>query len=80
MDFDYDYTEVGSIGQYQELKLATCFGGENLYGISSVAFDPQEDLLWTATYGVCVQVQGLVECVGGYSLFVVMSTSLLFSL
>lgn len=52
MDFEYSYNDVGSAGgQFQELKIATCFRGEE-YGISSVAFDPQEDLLWAATYGV----------------------------
>lgn len=47
---DY-YADVTSLEQFQEHKLATCFRGEE-YGISSLAFDPQEDLLWAATYGV----------------------------
>ena len=47
---DY-YSDVTSLGQFHEHKLATCFRGEE-YGISSLAFDPQEDLLWAATYGV----------------------------
>lgn len=52
MEFDYSYNEVGGgVGQFRELKQATCFRGEE-YGISSVAFDLQEDLLWAATYGV----------------------------
>ena len=40
-----------AVGQFQELKMVSCFCGED-YGVSSVAFDPQEDLLWAATYGV----------------------------
>ena len=51
MDFEYSYGEVGSIGQYRELKVTTCYRGEE-YGVSSLLFDPQEDLLWAATYGV----------------------------
>lgn len=47
---DY-YSDVTSLGQFHEHKLVTCFRGEE-YGISSLAFDPQEDLLWAATYGV----------------------------
>lgn len=57
MEFEFGYNDVnvgGGVGQFQELKVASCFRGEE-YGISSVAFDPQEDLLWAATYGVsCV--------------------------
>ena len=53
MDFEYTYGEVGSIGQYREIKVASCYRGEE-YGISSLLFDPQEDLLWAATYGVSV--------------------------
>ena len=52
---EFEYNGVSSIGKFQELKLATCFRGEE-YGISSVAFDLQEDLLWAATYGVCAYV------------------------
>lgn len=59
MDFDYNYNDVGSIGQFQELKLATCFRGEE-FGISSLSFDPQEDLLWAATYGVSIW-RGLLD-------------------
>ncbi len=51
---DYHEYELGSLGQYREHKLATCFRGDE-YGISSLAFDPQEDLLWAATYGVSVK-------------------------
>lgn len=50
MEFDYNYSE-GSLGQFQEHKQVTCQGAEE-FGISSLAFDPQEDLLWTATYAV----------------------------
>lgn len=38
-------------GHIQEVKLASCFRGEE-FGISSVVFDPQEDLVWAATFGV----------------------------
>lgn len=38
---------------FQELKLASCFRGDE-FGVSSVVFDPQEDLLWAATYGVSI--------------------------
>lgn len=51
MDFDYGYSEVGTLGQFQEHKQVTCLGAEE-YGISSLAFDPQQDLLWAATYEV----------------------------
>lgn len=47
MEYEYD---VGGY-QFQELKLASCYRGDE-YGISSVSFDPQEDLLWAATYEV----------------------------
>lgn len=41
----------GMLGQFQEVKLASCFRGDE-FGVSSVVFDPQEDLLWAGTYGV----------------------------
>ena len=47
---DYSEYDVGGY-QFQELKLVTCFRGDE-YGVSSVSFDPQEDLLWAATYEV----------------------------
>lgn len=51
MDFEYTYREMGTLNQFQEHKQVTCLGAEE-YGISSLAFDPQEDLLWAATYEV----------------------------
>lgn len=33
------------------MKLCSCFRGDE-YGVSSVVFDPQEELLWAATFGV----------------------------
>ena len=54
---DYEY-EIGSLGQFREHKLVTCFQGDE-YGISSLAFDPQEDLLWAATYGVSIFIKEL---------------------
>jgi len=39
------------LGQFQEVKLVSCFRGDE-FGVSSVAFDLQEDLLWAATFGV----------------------------
>ena len=33
------------------MKLRSCFRGDE-YGVSSVVFDPQEELLWAATFGV----------------------------
>lgn len=39
------------LGQFQEMKLVSCFRGDE-FGVSSVAFDLQEDLLWAATFGV----------------------------
>lgn len=51
-EFGYELDhEVGSLGQFQETKLVSCFRGEE-FGVSSVSFDPQEDLLWAATYAV----------------------------
>ena len=48
----YDpYEYGGEIGQYQELKMSSVYQGEQ-FGISTVAFDLHEDLLWAATYGV----------------------------
>ena len=41
------------LGHFQELKLTSCFRGDE-FGVSSVVFDPQEDLLWAATYGVSI--------------------------
>ena len=43
---------VGTLGSFQERKQISCFRGEEYGGISSLAFDPQENLLWAATYGV----------------------------
>ncbi len=58
MEFNgYEYS--GDIGQYQELKSSSVYQGEQ-YGISTVAFDLQEDLLWAGTYGVRKFVQSLV--------------------
>jgi hypothetical protein len=50
------YSEVGSLGQFQQHRQVTCYagGGGGECGLSSLAFDPQEDLLWAATYGVGV--------------------------
>ena len=51
---EYEYEVGGGIGggyQFHEAKLASCFRGDE-YGISSISFDPQEDLLWAATYEV----------------------------
>ena len=42
--------------QFHELKLVSCFRGDE-YGVSSVCFDPQEDLLWAATYQVLTTLQ-----------------------
>ena len=39
------------LSQFQELKTTSCYRGEE-FGVSSVVFDPQEDLLWAATFGV----------------------------
>ncbi len=38
-------------GQFQELKLTGSYRSDE-YGVSSVVFDVQEELLWAATYGV----------------------------
>ena len=53
MEYDgYEgYEYGGEIGQYQELKLASVYQGDE-FGVAAVAFDLQEDLLWAATYGV----------------------------
>lgn len=48
---EYDYNGYSYAGQYQELKVTSVYQGED-YGISAIAFDLQEDLLWAATYGV----------------------------
>lgn len=40
-----------ALGQFQEVKLTGCYRSDE-YGVSSVVFDQQEDLLWAATYGV----------------------------
>lgn len=37
--------------EFREVKLCSCFRGDE-YGVSSVVFDPQEELLWAATFGV----------------------------
>ena len=37
-------------GGFREVKLVSTYRSDE-YGISCVAFDPQEDLLWAATYG-----------------------------
>jgi len=60
MELDYNFDEIGSVGQFQEVKTVTCFRGEEYGGISSLAFDPQEDLLWAATYGVRAVLCGRV--------------------
>lgn len=49
MDFDYGY---GELGKFQQHRQAACFDGREEYGVSSLAFDPQQDLMWSATYGV----------------------------
>ena len=64
MEFEYNYNEAGGVGQFQELKAVSCYRGGEFGGVSSVAFDPQEDLLWAATYGV--RVWGVGEGVGEY--------------
>jgi len=51
MDFDGGFDYGIEIGQYQELKLASVYRGEQ-YGISAVSFDLYEDLLWAASFGV----------------------------
>ena len=37
--------------EFRQVKLRSCFRGDE-YGVSSVVFDPQEELLWAATFGV----------------------------
>ena len=37
--------------EFREVKLCSSFRGDE-YGVSSVVFDPQEELLWAATFGV----------------------------
>ena len=41
-----------TLGQFQECKQATCFHAGEYGGISSLAFDLHQNLLWAATYGV----------------------------
>ena len=37
--------------EFRQAKLRSCFRGDE-YGVSSLVFDPQEELLWAATFGV----------------------------
>ena len=37
--------------EYEEYKSVECYRGQE-FGISSVVFDYQEELLWTSTHGV----------------------------
>ena len=41
--------------EFREVKVSSCFRGDE-YGVSSLVFDPQEELLWAATFGVSVNV------------------------
>lgn len=57
MDFSaYGYSEV--LGKFHQHKQANIFCGREEYGVSSLAFDPQQDLLWSATYGVSFLLPG----------------------
>lgn len=38
--------------EYEEYKSVECYRGRE-FGISSVVFDYQEELLWSSTHGVC---------------------------
>ena len=41
--------------EFREAKLRSCFRGDE-YGVSSVVFDPQEELLWASTFGVSIYI------------------------
>ncbi len=49
---DYNGVDLGAVGQFEECKQATCFRAGDFGGLSSLAFDLHQNLLWAATYGV----------------------------
>jgi len=50
---DLSGVDLGAaVGQFEECKQATCVRAGEYGGISSLAFDLHQNLLWAATYGV----------------------------